>query len=511
MSFISFTFFLLLAATFILYFLLPLRYRWIVLLLSSLAFYIYGGALKVIFLLLAVLTAFLTGRKISSVYEDASKDKNEQKKKAKPVLIIGTIIIVGMLVFFKIASKALSGLSGVIMGHTITIDVLIPLGISYFTFALVGYMADVYWRKTAAEKNILHLMLYSIYFPQIVEGPIPRHKALQTQLLEGHEFDYKRVTFGLQRVLWGLFKKMVIADRAALMTKAVFGNHLAYSGIFYFLAVVVSAVQLYADFSGCMDIALGVSECFGVTLSENFKRPFFSTSAAEFWRRWHITLGAWFKDYVYMPLVLSPWLTGIGKKVREKRGTRAGKNIMTVIPLLAVWLLTGLWHGTGIGYIVWGLYWGVLIIISTVWAPEIKKLNERLHINSKSAGWKRWQRIRTFFVFCGGRLLTAPGSLRVSGAMVKSFFRDFNPWIFFDGELFNAGLSRQNMCCLIFALLVLFFISFRQEKGDNIRETVAAYPIVLRWILYFALIFAIIIFGIYGPGYSSDAFVYSQY
>ena len=180
MSFISFTFFLLLAATFILYFLLPLRYRWIVLLLSSLAFYIYGGALKVIFLLLAVLTAFLTGRKISSVYEDASKDKNEQKKKAKPVLIIGTIIIVGMLVFFKIASKALSGLSGVIMGHTITIDVLIPLGISYFTFALVGYMADVYWRKTAAEKNILHLMLYSIYFPQS-SGDCLRRWLLRTE------------------------------------------------------------------------------------------------------------------------------------------------------------------------------------------------------------------------------------------------------------------------------------------------------------------------------------------
>ena len=304
---------------------------------------------------------------------------------------------------------------------------------------------------------------------------------------------------------------MVIADRAALMTAAVFKNHLAYSGIFYLLAVLASAIQLYADFSGCMDIALGISECFGIELQENFKRPFFSTSAAEFWRRWHITLGAWFKDYVYMPLVINPRLLKLSKKIKDKRGARAGKNVMTVIPLLIVWTLTGLWHGTGLGYIVWGLYWGIIIIISTVFAPEIKKLCDKLHINTESAGWKRWQRIRTFLIFCGGRLLTAPGSLMISGAMVKSFFRDFNPWIFFDKEIFNAGLSVQNMWCLILSILLLAFVSFRQESGVKIREKVASYPIVLRWILYFALIFVIIIFGIYGPGYSSNAFVYSQY
>ncbi len=511
MSFISLTFFLLFTATFIIYFLMPFRFRWIVLLLASLAFYICGGALKALLMLPAVLTAFLVGKKISAIYEDGETDKAFQKKKAKPYLVTGVVILVGMLLAFKIAQKAMAGMAAVLMGKTITIGVLIPLGISYYTFSLIGYMADVYWRKTTAEKNILHLMLYAIYFPQIVEGPIPRHKQLMKQLTEGHAFDYNRICFGLQRVLWGLFKKMVIADRAALMTAAVFKNHLAYSGIFYLLAVLASAIQLYADFSGCMDIALGISECFGIELQENFKRPFFSTSAAEFWRRWHITLGAWFKDYVYMPLVINPRLLKLSKKIKDKRGARAGKNVMTVIPLLIVWTLTGLWHGTGLGYIVWGLYWGIIIIISTVFAPEIKKLCDKLHINTESAGWKRWQRIRTFLIFCGGRLLTAPGSLMISGAMVKSFFRDFNPWIFFDKEIFNAGLSVQNMWCLILSILLLAFVSFRQESGVKIREKVASYPIVLRWILYFALIFVIIIFGIYGPGYSSNAFVYSQY
>lgn len=511
MSLISLSFFVLLSVTFLLYFLMPIRFRWMVLLIMSLAFYIYGGALKALFLLPAVLVPYIAGRRISSIYENGDTDKLSQKKKAKPYAVTAVIILVGMLVFFKIASKSMSGLSAILMGKRITIALLVPLGISYYTFSLIGYILDVYWRKSKAENNILHLMLYAIYFPHIIEGPIPKYGRLMPGLLEGHRFDYKRVTFGLQRVLWGLFKKMVIADRAALMTTAVFSNHLAYAGIYYAVAIIASAVQLYADFSGCMDIVIGISECFGVELSENFKRPFFSTSAAEFWRRWHITLGAWFKDYIYMPLVINPGLLSFSKKIRDKWGVRAGKNVMTVVPLLVVWLLTGLWHGTGLGYIIWGLYWGIIIIFSTVCAPEIKKLNDRLHINVDSAGWKRWQKVRTFLIFCGGRLLTAPGSLRISGAMVKSFIRDFNPWIFFDGEIYNAGLDMPNMWCLIISLLLLFVVSFWQEKGVKIREKVSSYPIAIRWMLYIALIFAVVIFGIYGPGYSSSAFVYSQY
>ncbi len=511
MSFISLTFFLLISVTFILYFLMPVKYRWIILLLSSMVFYLSAGIEKIIFALIAVFTAFIAAKKISSIYENSGQDKAEQKKKAKPFLVSGTAVLVVMLLAFKIAQNVLSGISAVIMGKTITVELLVPLGISYYTFALIGYMADVYWRKTQAEKNILHLLLYALYFPQIIEGPIPRHKELQGQLLEGHTFDFRRTTFGFQRVIWGLFKKMVIADRAAIVVTTVLKNHLAFSGVFYLLAILASAIQLYADFSGCMDIALGISECFDIKLQENFKRPFFSRSAAEFWRRWHITLGAWFKDYVYMPIVINPGLLKFSKKIKDKSGARAAKNVMTVIPLLVVWTLTGLWHGTGLTYIVWGLYWGLIIIISTVFAPEIKKINEKLHINAESAGWQRWQKIRTFLIFCGGRLLTAPGNLRISGAMVKSFFRDFNPWILIDGEIVNAGLDIPGICCLIVSIIILAIVSTQQEKGVDIREKVASFPIVLRWILYYLLIFAIIIFGIWGPGYSSGAFMYSQY
>ncbi len=511
MSFISLTFFLLISVTFVLYFLIPARFRWITLLLASIVFYLAAGVEKIIFALIAVIVAYVTAKKISSIYESSDGNKAEQKKAAKPFLVTGTAVLIVMLFTFKILQNVMSDISGVIMGRTITLKMLVPLGISYYTFALIGYMADVYWRKDKAERNFFHLFLYALYFPQIIEGPIPRHKNLQSQLLEGHEFDFRRITFGCQRAVWGLFKKMVIADRAAIIVTTVLQNHLAYSGLFYLAAILASAIQLYADFSGCMDIALGISQCFGIQLEENFKRPFFSRSAAEFWRRWHITLGAWFKDYVYMPLVISPGLMKLSKKVKDRRGSRAAKNVMTVIPLLIVWILTGLWHGTGLGYIVWGLYWGAIIIISTVFAPEIKKLNDRLHVNQESVGWMRWQRIRTFLIFCGGRLLTAPGNLRISGAMVKSFFRDFNPWIFVNGEICNAGLDKQNLFCLLISVIILFFVSYHQEKGVDIREKVASYPIVLRWVVYYLLIFAIIIFGIWGPGYSSGAFMYSSY
>ena len=511
MSFISLSFFILVIVSGFLYFIFPKKYRWIVLLLASLLFYAYAGIIKLCMAFVAVITAYLVSGKIKKIYDDTETDKKEQKKKAKPLLITGVVILVAMLFGFKVIQNLLREMTAVVMGHTIGISILVPLGISYYTFSLIGYMADVYWRKTDAEKNILHLLLYTIYFPQIVEGPIPRHKKLGAQLIEGHDFDFQRICFGLQRVLWGFFKKMVIADRAAIFVNNVFKNHLSFGGIFYLAAVLLAAIQLYADFSGCMDIAIGISECFGINLDENFKRPFFSRSAAEFWRRWHITLGTWFKDYVYMPMVISPGLMKISKKVNEKHGRVAAKRIMTIIPLMTVWILTGLWHGTGLGYIIWGLYWGIIITFSTVCAAEIQKVNTRFHINTESTGWIRWQRIRTFLIFCGGRLLTAPGDLKVSAYMVKSFFRDFNPWIFFDNEIENAGLNIRNIWCLVVACLILFFVSVKQEKGENIREKVAAYPIVLRWITYFLLIMAIVVFGIWGPGYDSAAFAYAQY
>lgn len=312
-------------------------------------------------------------------------------------------------------------------------------------------------------------------------------------------------------MLWGYFKKLVIADRLAMLVTPVFGNYTAYHGMALLLAAVAGAFQLYCDFSGCMDMVLGISEALGITVEENFSRPFFSKTAAEFWRRWHITLGTWFKDYIYMPLVISPRLLKISGNIRKKFGKRTAKNFMSIIPLAAVWLLTGIWHGTGYNYIAWGIYWGALIILSTVLEPEIRKLSAFLRIDTKSRGWQTFCRLRTFFLFVVSRIITIPGSLRASAGIFKSIFTDFAPWQMFDGSLYTLGLDRPNFTLAVLSLILLGIISKKQEEGVKIREAIAGRAVFIRWAIYLTGIFAVLIFGIYGAGYDASSFVYMNY
>ena len=392
-----------------------------------------------------------------------------------------------------------------------TYAILAPLGISYYTFSLIGYMADVFWKKEKAETNYFKLLLFTSYYPKILEGPISKHRTVAPQLVEGHRFDYQRVCFGLQRAVWGFFKKWVIADRLAIIVTYVFKDLEGFCGSQILVAAIFGAFQLYCDFSGCMDIGLGISECFGITLEENFRRPFFSRSAAEFWRRWHISLGVWFKDYVYMPLSVSPKLMKIARGFKKRLGRRAGKNFMTIIPLSIVWLLTGLWHGTGINYIVWGCYWGIIIILTTVFEPEIRKLTKWLKIPMDSKGYVLFQQIRTFLLFVFSRLITLPDSLEGTGVAIRKIFTEFQFWKLFNGSLLTEGVDEKRLFIAILALMLLWVVSRQEEKGQGYREWVADRPIVLRWIIYYAVIFAVLIFGAYGSTYNASAFVYMQY
>ena len=513
MTFISLTFFAFLFITILLYFVTPLKFRWFILLASSIVFYAWSGFENLLFVLITALIAYFFAQRISRIYTNPNKrlDQKTRKLKAKSTLFVGLFLVIAALIYAKVGERVVSSLNSILSGEHIDIDVIVPLGISYYTFGIVGYMADVYWKRTKEERNLLKLLLYMIYFPQILQGPIPRHNKLSPQLAQGHPFNYEKLCFGLQRAVWGYFKKMVIADRFAIIVNQVFNNYEGYVGFQFIVAILASAIQLYTDFSGCIDIALGISECMSIELEENFKRPFFSKSAAEFWRRWHITLGAWFKDYIYMPIVVNPKLIQFCSKFRKKFGTRFAKNIMTVIPLAVVWILTGLWHGTGIDYILWGCYWGIIIITSTIFEPEYKKLASKMHIAISSWWWQIWKMIRTFLIFCGGRLLTAPGDIKVTGEIIKRIFSEFNIWIFFDESIYKLGLDRKDFWVGMAAIALLWFISIQQEKGVKIRERIASLPLVLRWIIYYGAVFSVIIFGIYGAGHHSSSFVYMQF
>ncbi len=530
MSFVSYLFIGFVFALMVLYFIVPLRIRCYVLLAGSLFFYYQSGWQGMIFLSAAAVITYVSGLTIGNLRRTAvsvrkeSKEEKEQlpkeqkkgmaqtdqKESAFAVFMISLLLLIAMLVYTKTGTALADAFDRIFTGESLSISLVIPLGISYYTFAAVGYLADVYWKKEQPEKNPFKLMLYLCYFPQILQGPIPKHKKLAPQLSEGHRFDYDRVCFGLQRAVWGFFKKLVIADRLAVMVNQVIDHYQNYAGLVLVFGLAGAVFQLYADFSGCMDIALGVSEVFGITLEENFRRPFFSTSAAEFWRRWHITLGAWFKDYVYMPLSTAPWVIAVGKFFRNHIGKSAGRNIVTTIPLLVVWILTGLWHGTGLDYLVWGLYWGGIIILSTWLAPVYRKLNQRLGLSDDPGWWHVTRQVRTFVIYTVGRLLTLPGDLEASSRIGQRIFT-FNPWVLFDGTLMNLGWDEKDVWVVCIALLILWRVSVLQERGTRIRQSVAKWPLPIRWAFYLAAIFAVLIFGVYGPGTNQATFVYMNY
>lgn len=505
MSFVSFEFIGFVFALIFLYYMVPMKVRPYVLLIGSVFFYYQSGWQGLVFLGVAALITYTSGLAINTLRSFAHKQEG-----AFAVLIISLLFLFVMLLYAKIGDQLMEAFGQVLQGEAITFSTIVPLGISYYTFAAVGYLLDIYWKKDQPEKNPFKLILYLCYFPQILQGPIPKHKRLAPQLNEGHRFDYERVCFGLQRAVWGFFKKLVISDRLAIMVNYVFGNYLDYSGLIFLIGLAGAVFQLYTDFSGCMDIALGVSEVFGITLDENFKRPFFATSAAEFWRRWHISLGAWFKDYVYMPLSTAPWVMEVGKFFRKHISKSAGRNIVTTIPLLVVWILTGLWHGTGLDYVVWGLYWGGIIILSTWLAPVYRKLNKRFGLSDDLRWWRIVRQLRTFVIYMVGRLLTLPGNLLTSRWIGRKIFI-FNPWVLFDETIFKLGWDEKDARVAIIALLILWLVSILQERGVPIRKTVAAWPLPLRWLFYYGAIFSVLIFGIYGRGVSASAFAYMNF
>lgn len=392
------------------------------------------------------------------------------------------------------------------------INIVYPIGVSYYTFSMISYLVDVYWGNDQAEHNLFRLLLYIIYFPKIMQGPIARHKELAEQLAERHHFSYQNFCFGLQRMIWGFFKKLVIAERAGVVALQVFGNYEDYGGCILFIGIMLETVQLYCDFSGYMDIAIGISQTFGITLDENFNHPFFSKSAEEFWRRWHITLGAWFKDYVYMPIafVISPKLIKLNAWMKKHVGKQAGKAVMTVIPLTAVWFLTGLWHGTGFNYIVWGMYWGSIILFSNLCSGKIRQLTDWLHINTQSSSWKMFQMVRTFLLFCISQLIIVPGDLKISFEILKKFVLDPRIWELVDGTLYALGLDRINFQLMLVCIGILWTVSIVQEKC-RIRERVANWNFVFRCLFYCAAIWSVMVFGMYGPDYDANAFLYMNF
>ncbi len=503
MSFVSFKFILFLGLTFFVYFVVPNRFQWMVLLLFSfLYYYLCSGKLIAVLLTVSVFT-WLMGLLI---------DVNEDKQKRKNLSRIGILVVLADLIVFKYADFIIESVNELIHGNLSFLHLMLPLGISYYTLQAISYLTDVSKKKIKAERNVFRFLLYMSYFPQIVQGPIPKYQRLHDQLFEEHDVDYVRITQGLQLMLWGIAKKAILADHLSVPVSYIFDHYDEFHGLFLVFAIICYGFQIYADFSGGIDAIRGISEVFGIELDENFRQPFYSRSVEEFWRRWHISLGAWMREYVFYPLSLSKTLNRLGKKLRNKVGASLSKKIVPFFSMFIVYLLVGIWHGAGWKYVVYGIWNGVFIMNGILFEDQFKKAREKAGIREGSGWWCGFQMLRTFVIVSIGRLISRPKTLTDSIAIFRLIFKNtFDITQFGSEALGSLGINgREWILCLI-SVIIILSVDHLKEKGIDIRKSIASKNIVLRWAVYLGLIMAMLIFGKYGPGYDAANFIYGNF
>lgn len=529
MAYNTYTYMLLfLTGTSILYYMFPKKIRWTVLLAASYLFYYLSSAKLMGFLMLSTVVVYGTGMILTILQEeyqdkiaDAGQAEQEvwrlQLQKRKRLAAACAILFnLGILAFLKYYNFFALNVNHILQGLHIEermteLRVLLPLGISFYTLSAIGYIIDVYRGKYRADKNLGHLALFLSFFGQIVEGPIVRYDQMSDELLKGHSFQPKNISFGVQRIVWGLFKKIVIADRLNLLVNTVFTAYPDYTGLTIATAVLCYTIQIYCEFSGCMDMVIGSAQLFGVRLPENFERPFFSKNVSEFWRRWHITLGAWFRDYIFYSVSLSKRVMRLGKWGRKHLTPHLAKLLPPACALFPVWLCNGFWHGSSWKYVFYGMYYFMIIMLGMLAEPLFQKLCTYMHLNRKSRGFQFWQILRTFLLVNIGMLFFRAVSLKVGIKMFLSMFRGFSLAPLREGVLLNLGMDKMDYAAVGFGILVVFAVSIAQEKGVHIREWISRRHIAVRFAIYYAAAFSVLLLGAYGMGYIPVDFIYAQF
>ena len=397
-----------------------------------------------------------------------------------------------------------------ILEHIAYMDFILSLGISFYTFQAIGYLLDVYWGKCEPQRNLPKFVLFVSFFPQLIQGPISRYSDLSQSLYKEHAFDWKQIRFGLERVLWGYFKKLVIADRISVAVVTLMGEPEYYSGAYVLIGMLFYAVQLYADFTGGIDITIGIAQALGIHLEENFVRPFFSKSIAEYWRRWHITMGTWFRDYVFYPCSISSPVKSVTLFCKKYFGLSVARRIAVYISTMITWFATGIWHGADWHFIVWGLANGVIILISEELAPLYERFHKKFPNLINTFVYRGFQVIRTFMLLCCIRLFDTYGSVRVSIRQFVSMFTQFDVQKVSKKEMLALGLSSKEYIVLLCGVTAMFLVSMAGRRG-SVREQIAKMPYLVRFALFTVLFFAVILLGTYGIGFDAQQFIYNQF
>ncbi len=504
-----------LPAVILIYQLTPQKFRWMTLLAADYLFFWMLSGKLIVYLLAATLMCHDIGLWLDKINEREGLSQKERVRKKRYVLALGIFVqltILLVLKYFNFFGENISALLNALSFHWEyeTIEFLVPVGISYYTLQTISYMTDVYRGNTKAEQNIAKIALYLSFFPQIMEGPISRFSQTAEALWSGKAVSYENLKSGYQRIIYGLLKKIVIADRIAPVASKVFGNYMEYDGSVIAFGVLAFTLQLYMEFSGCMDIIMGTGQIFGVCLPENFRQPFFATSASDFWHRWHITLGTWFKDYIFYPVSLAKPVKNLAKKVKNRFGRNISKFVAPSIALFCVWTCNGLWHGPYWTYIFYGMYYFVLIFLENILQEPTDRLLAKLHIKRDGTGYHIFAVVKLFLIVNIGEMFFRAESVSAGFVMLGKMITDFHISELLD-KLFRLGMDQYDFGVAVVGILLVWVVDLLHEKNESIREMTGRWKTPLRWGFWYAVIMIVVIFGAYGSGYTVVDMIYAGY
>ena len=471
MQFVSFEFLIFFPIVCLLYYLIPQKFRYIWLLIASYVFYMSINPGYALLLAFSTLTTYGCALGMSLASGNGGK---------KAYLIACLVVNIGLLCFFKYASL-------------LSFNIVLPVGMSFYIFQALGYLIDVYKGKIDAEKNIARYALFVSFFPQIMSGPIERAGNMLPQFKESKNFDYENMRSGLLQMMWGYFMKMIVADRMAIIVATVFDSYDKYYGTASLVASILYTFEIYCDFAGYSNIAIGAAKVMGYDLMKNFDSPYLARSISEFWRRWHISLSSWFKDYLYIPL----------------GGNRKG-IVRKYVNILIVFIVSGMWHGQTLAFVFWGLLHGLYQVVGALLKPVRDKLVEILRIDRESFSHKLFKMLFTFMLVNIAWIFFRAYSFKQAFGIVSHLFV-MKPWVLTDGTLYTLGLDRPNFLLMVFGAILLIIVDIANYKNIVISDKIKAQQLWLRWIIYIVAALFIIVCGVWGPGYDSTSFIYSQF
>ena len=482
------------------YYVFPHRVRYLWLLACSYYFYMCWNPVYALLLMFSTAVTYLCSLGIEHVSNGkASANVQAAQRIKRGFVALSVIANLGVLAYFKYANFLIDNLNAALARLNMVyqapaVDVLLPVSISFYTFQALGYSIDVYRGTVRAEKNFFKYALFVSFFPQLVAGPIERTENLLRQFDEKHKLSFEALRSGFLLMLWGYFLKLVLADRIAIFVDAVYGDPVTYHGWYLIVASVLFAFQIYCDFAGYSIIAKGAAQIMGFRLMDNFNAPYYARSVSEFWRRWHISLSSWFKDYLYIPL-------GGSRKGRARQYAN----------LLIVFLISGLWHGAQWSFVVWGLINGIYQVAGYLLKPVRNRVVRLFRLNRDAFSHKLYQTLFTFVLIDISWVFFRAESIRDAVSMLASMLNAGNVSILFDDSLFKLGLDARNLLLVLVSIFVLMIGDWLRYRGICVREVICRQELWFRWAFMIGAVVFIVVYGIWGSGFSEASFIYFQF